>query len=221
MLTDKKILERCVNVNPIQPMPGESDWRDGFLFLGNQLILDFLNTRPVIDGKELELLTDPAAVRRWLVAAGLLSRRQSLELEGIWPAKASAQLQTLREFRENFRRVVSRLEAGVRPADAFLRYMNLLLAEHPFVDQIAHSGEQLTRIRRFEPRRPLDAMAPILESAMGLLVHADYSRIRKCDSCELHFEDTSKKGTRRWCSMQICGNRAKVAAYTQRRRSKS
>jgi len=34
------------------------DWRDGFLFVGNQLSLDFLNTRPVIDGKPVELLPD-------------------------------------------------------------------------------------------------------------------------------------------------------------------
>ena len=35
-----------------------SDWKDGFLFLGNQLALDFLNTRPILNGKETELLPD-------------------------------------------------------------------------------------------------------------------------------------------------------------------
>jgi predicted RNA-binding Zn ribbon-like protein len=34
----------------------------------------------------------------------------------------------------------------------------------------------------------------------------------------LHFCDTSRKGTRRWCRMQICGNRAKVATYAARHR---
>jgi predicted RNA-binding Zn ribbon-like protein len=34
----------------------------------------------------------------------------------------------------------------------------------------------------------------------------------------LHFQDTSKKGTRRWCSMRLCGNRHKVAAYADRQR---
>jgi predicted RNA-binding Zn ribbon-like protein len=46
----------------------------------------------------------------------------------------------------------------------------------------------------------------------------DRSRVRKCDQCVLHFYDISKKGTRRWCSMQLCGNRLKVAAYAARRR---
>jgi putative stress-induced transcription regulator len=39
-----------------------SDWRDGFLFLGNHRALDFLNTRPVMDGQPLELLRDRAKV---------------------------------------------------------------------------------------------------------------------------------------------------------------
>ena len=47
------------------------DWRDGFLFVGNQLILDFVNTLPVIDGQPIELLPDAHALARWLVAAGL------------------------------------------------------------------------------------------------------------------------------------------------------
>ena len=42
--------------------------------------------------------------------------------------------------------------------------------------------------------------------------------MRKCGECVLHFYDTSKKGTRRWYSMQLCGNRLKVAAYATRQR---
>jgi predicted RNA-binding Zn ribbon-like protein len=51
-----------------------------------------------------------------------------------------------------------------------------------------------------------------------LFTTADRDRVRKCDRCVLLFQDTSKKGTRRWCSMQLCGNRLKVAAYAARKR---
>jgi predicted RNA-binding Zn ribbon-like protein len=40
-----------------------------------------------------------------------------------------------------------------------------------------------------------------------------------CESCVVHFFDTSKKGSRRWCSMNICGNKLKVAAYQRRKRT--
>ncbi|MBV9226183.1 MAG: CGNR zinc finger domain-containing protein [Acidobacteriaceae bacterium] len=46
----------------------------------------------------------------------------------------------------------------------------------------------------------------------------DPARVRQCESCVIHFYDTSKKRTRRWCNMQICGNKQKVAAYAQRQR---
>ena len=52
-----------------------------------------------------------------------------------------------------------------------------------------------------------------------LFAHVDRNRVRKCGQCVLHFYDTSKKGTRRWCSMQLCGNRLKVVAYPARRRT--
>jgi len=51
-----------------------------------------------------------------------------------------------------------------------------------------------------------------------LFAEADRNRVRKCGQCVLHFHDTSKKGIRRWCSMRLCGNRLKVAAYAARQR---
>ena len=46
------------------------------------------------------------------------------------------------------------------------------------------------------------------------------SRIRRCEgvNCAIPFVDTSRPGTRRWCSMERCGNRAKVAAHRRRHR---
>ncbi len=46
------------------------------------------------------------------------------------------------------------------------------------------------------------------------------SRIRRCEgvNCAIPFVDTSRPGTRRWCSMDRCGNRAKVAAHRRRHR---
>src|SRR6516164_5368126 len=73
-------------------------------------------------------------------------------------------------------------------------------------------------------RQPADrrgAASKDLHSFQGRTVSqasVDRTRVRKCGQCVLHFLDTSKKGTRRWCSMQLCGNRLKVAAYALRKR---
>ena len=198
-----------------------NDWQDEFLFVGNQLSLDFLNTRPVIDGNPLELLPNSASLVRWLAAAGLLTKQEVNKIAKVWPARAEAEQEGLREFREAWRRVVFQLEAGGPPSPAFVDRLNDLLAQHPFVDEIVRSGSTLKRERRFDPGRPDDTFGPLLEETANLLTSADRSRIRKCASCALHFYDTSKKGTRRWCSMQMCGNRAKVAAYARRKRAEA
>ena len=61
-----------------------SDWKDGFLFVGNQLALDFLNTRPVQNGEPMELLPDFSALLRWFQAAELLSARDAANLQQKW-----------------------------------------------------------------------------------------------------------------------------------------
>jgi predicted RNA-binding Zn ribbon-like protein len=76
-------------------------------------------------------------------------------------------------------------------------------------------------VRKY-PSKPDDPQAfwsLIAEAAASLLAETDHSRMRKCESCVVHFLDTSKKGSRRWCSMNICGNRVKVATYQQRNRN--
>ncbi|HEX8764672.1 MAG TPA: CGNR zinc finger domain-containing protein, partial [Candidatus Acidoferrum sp.] len=71
----------------------------------------------------------------------------------------------------------------------------------------------------FAVDQPEDLLSPLAHSAASLFAEADRDRVRKCERCVLHFHDTSKKGTRRWCSMQLCGNRLKVAAYAARNRA--
>jgi predicted RNA-binding Zn ribbon-like protein len=52
----------------------------------------------------------------------------------------------------------------------------------------------------------------VLWSAADLLTGARLARIRRCanDRCLYLFVDDSRNGTRRWCSMSMCGNRAKA-----------
>jgi predicted RNA-binding Zn ribbon-like protein len=80
------------------------------------------------------------------------------------------------------------------------------------------SGSAFSTELWFETRQPEDLFAPLAHSAATLFAAVDRNRVRKCAQCVLQFHDTSKKGTRRWCSMQLCGNRLKVAAYAARQR---
>ena len=197
-----------------------SDWKDGFLFVGNQLTLDFLNTRPVQDGEALELLPDFDAVLRWFQAAGLLSPGQRASLQEQWEdsARARRTVEVLRELREKLRKEVIAWENGGSLQRTMVDELNQLMADHPMLFRLKASGRAASTEMWFAPRQPEDLCAPLAHSAATLFADADRNRVRQCGECVLHFQDTSKKGTRRWCSMQLCGNRLKVAAYAARRR---
>ena len=200
-----------------------SEWVDGFLFVGNLAVLDFLNTKPILEGKRTELLPDIAALARWLVASGIVASPKARAMVRRWrdSPSAAAFLERVLAFRERLRAAVIRQQAGLPVSDAMVSEINLLLREHPSCVALHRKAKKLERVVVFEPREPEDVWAPIAAGTVELLSEIPASRIRKCESesCVVHFYDTSKKGSRRWCSMNLCGNRLKVAAYQRRNRA--
>jgi predicted RNA-binding Zn ribbon-like protein len=198
----------------------DSVWKEGFLFLGNQLTLDFLNTRPVQNGEPLELLPDFNALLRWFQAAGLLSSREATHIEREWGQSGEARrmLEETRALREVLRKETLAWEDGGSIHHSTATDLNRLMAEHPMRTRLKGNGNKLSTELYFTVHKPQDLFAPLAQSAAMLFTSVDHSRVRKCGQCVLHFLDTSKKGTRRWCSMQLCGNRLKVAAYARRTR---
>jgi predicted RNA-binding Zn ribbon-like protein len=198
----------------------KSDWKDGFLFLGNQLALDFVNTRPVQDGETTELLPDFDALLRWFQAANLLNPTEAATFKRQWNGTAKAQkiTEAMRELRERLRNAILTWERTGSIPHSIMDELNQLMAEHPMRTRLRVKGKSCSTQLWFDPREPEDLFAPLAHSVAALFATLDRKRVRKCDSCVLHFHDTSKKGTRRWCSMQLCGNRLKVAAYAARQR---
>ena len=200
-----------------------ADWKNGFLFVGNHLVLDFLNTCPVQNREARELLPDFSAVVRWFKAADLLTSKQAADLQRRWgrSARARRALEALRKLRERLREEVLRWEDGSDLYGSTVDELNQLMAKHPMLMRLETRGNVLKTKSWFVARAPEDLFAPLAYGAATLFANADRTRVRRCGSCVLHFLDTSKKGTRRWCSMQLCGNRLKVAAYAARQRQQS
>ncbi|MFF2369831.1 CGNR zinc finger domain-containing protein [Agromyces sp. NPDC058110] len=65
------------------------------------------------------------------------------------------------------------------------------------------------------------ALATIARDAVDVFSVENAGRLRECDGpdCHMVYLDTSRAATRRWCSMQRCGNRAKVRAHRARKAS--
>jgi predicted RNA-binding Zn ribbon-like protein len=197
-----------------------NEWVDGFLFVGNRPILDFLNTRPVLMQGPAELLKDFDALARWFIASGIVNSAKTQRLLRSWRdlPEAAAFLRELLAFRERLRDAVLRIEGGFAPSEEFVKEVNTRLLDHPPQTSLRKRDGRIVRQTLFDPRKPVDLWAPIIDGAADLLAEADPGRLRQCESCVVHFYDTSKKGSRRWCSMNICGNKIKVAAYQRRKR---
>jgi predicted RNA-binding Zn ribbon-like protein len=197
-----------------------NEWIDGFLFVANKPILDFLNTKPALADGPTELLPDVRALERWLIASRMVTLPKTKAIVRGWrhSTEATAFLKQLIAFRERLREAVMRIENRSSPTDAFLAEVNSLLLQYPRRTSLLKRDGKVIRETLFEPRKAADFWAPIIDATADLLVETESSRIRKCESCVVHFLDTSKKGSRRWCSMNICGNKLKVAAYQRRKR---
>lgn len=196
--------------------------RDGFFFVGGDPALDFLNTRPALKGGEEELLADFPAVLRWLTAAGLAEKADVEGFADRWAESTAAKnaMKEILAFREKVRGAVFALESEGRVPETALAEVNEALARHPVCFQVVTSGQRNVKKTKFLLKNPEDVMGILANAAADLFSRRDLRRIRKCESCVIHFCDTTKNHTRRWCSMQFCGNRSKVMSYAARKKRK-
>ncbi|MFJ3716626.1 CGNR zinc finger domain-containing protein [Streptomyces sp. NPDC090057] len=172
--------------------------RDPRPLTGEPLALDLLNTRWNRDGAPQDLLDGTDGLAVWLADNGL---------DGEHPADEHV-LRHLRQAREALGAAVDgSLEEGAPLVDAVLAHGRI--------------RARLTGEGAFEEPEFADASwAPAWLAARDYLDLLDRApdRIRRCahEACVLHFFDTSRNGTRRWCSMASCGNRAKASRHYAR-----
>jgi predicted RNA-binding Zn ribbon-like protein len=194
---------------------------DRFLRLGGHAAMDFVNTRPVLSGEPVEWLASFDDLADWTIGAGLLGGDEDAAAARALRATQSDRdgaAGRARELREALREGLEALSRG-RPAPAELvRAVNDALARRVVHDEVAGRGRALRLVRRFRPERADDLLTPIAGAVADLLCNVDPATLRRCGNpaCVLWFVDA--RGRRRWCSMAVCGNRMKVAAFHRRRR---
>jgi predicted RNA-binding Zn ribbon-like protein len=200
-------------------------------FIGDDLALDFLNSIAAPAGRKIEWLGDGGDFVAWLQQAKAVPAEIAAHFRKHAGARAlDAAAAQGRELREWFRAFVS--EHAGKPLQARdlreLTPLNALLARDRAFRQIemtsSHNGERHGALRWRAKRRwddPKTLLLPIAEAMGDLVCKKDFTLLRKCKgaTCTLWFLDVSKAHARRWCSMAVCGNRAKAAAHRARARS--
>ncbi|MET9176528.1 CGNR zinc finger domain-containing protein [Streptomyces misionensis] len=156
-------------------------------------LLDLLNSRPLVNGEERDALGDPAEGRRWAREHGG---------EG-----SLAELALLREARDTLQDIVRGESSPV--------------ALSPLLEGVHQTPEITSDGLQWTVRTPPHARLAV-EMVLGWAATEKQlpGRLRPCanSECRLFLLDRSRANRARWCSMAVCGNRAKARRHYERTR---
>jgi predicted RNA-binding Zn ribbon-like protein len=187
------------------------------------LCLEFADTRFWRGTPEpTETLNAPADLLAWCGRQGALDAATLKEIEAAWraePARAAAAFAEALDLRETLFGIFAAVAHDQAPAPEALQRFNLALDAAPGRATLQREGAGFAwRIAR--PQAAPGILAGVLWSGGDLLTGARRQRVRQCANpqCQWLFLDDSKSGTRRWCSMSACGNRAKAHRHYLKRK---
>ncbi|MEP7087365.1 MAG: ABATE domain-containing protein [Gemmatimonadota bacterium] len=193
-----------------------------FVFVGERLWLDFINTDDVRRGTRVDVLRDFEQLIRWLEATSVLDSERAAGIRRRaqqQPAGATASLADARRIRASLRALAERGAHTVEVRVNALGEINRVLGRSAGTRRVEARADG-SFVRSFVPVGDAFAglMIPVVESAADALVTNELVRVRRCaDARCLHvFFDSTKNGRRRWCDMSTCGNRAKAARHRRR-----
>jgi predicted RNA-binding Zn ribbon-like protein len=202
------------------------------MFLADARGLDFLNSIATPMDVPVDWISNGTDFLAWLdqsrlvpksVITAMADTASPRELDAV-----AAQARTLREW---FRSFVKKHKGKPlkRSALADLAPLNQLLSRDQEYGQIVarergsdgdafHSGLTLEIDRNW--LSPDMLLLPIARAIADTISADDFTHVKACEgaACTLHFVDRTRGRARRWCSMSICGNRAKQAAHRERAR---
>jgi predicted RNA-binding Zn ribbon-like protein len=201
------------------------------IFVGDAQALDFLNSVATPIDVPVDWLDDGEGLLSWLRQAKLVPEPVLERMRGQYPAQEINRVaERARILREWFRGFVQ--ERKGRPLNGNdlkkLEPLNRLLELDDSFAQLALApiqGRQpsleLRTVRRW--RSPEALLTPVAEALARFVCSENFTHVKACEgpTCTLLFADHTRSKARRWCSMAICGNRAKQAAHRHRLKRKS
>ena len=199
------------------------------IFIADSLGLDFLNSIATPVDTPIDWLDSGDGLLRWLAQARLVPADALDELKArAMPGeldKAADQARALREWFRGF--VRKHMGRSLAPRALHeLDPLNTLLARDEAFSQISRhrhgDGNRLELLAMRRWRSPESLLLPIGEALAKFVCEEDFTHVKACGghACTLVFADRTRRRARRWCSMAICGNRAKQAAHRSRLRNK-
>jgi predicted RNA-binding Zn ribbon-like protein len=194
------------------------------MFLADALGLDFLNSIATLVDVPVDWIDDGEGLLDWLAQADLVPAEMLDDMRvRALPGELDKVADQARRLREWFRGFVQTHKGRPLAVQAVseLAPLNHLLERDEAFSQIVqpkdrHAPLELHVMRRW--RSPEALLLPIGEALARFVSTEDFTYVKACEgpACTLLFADHTRGHARRWCSMAICGNRAKQAAHRNR-----
>jgi predicted RNA-binding Zn ribbon-like protein len=187
------------------------------LFLSGSLALDLVNTEMIVRGKKHDILSSPEALSRWWREA-IAHRTEYKHIAVEEPAInwTSELLDEVKKVRQMLRALCTQLVEEQVVASENLEKLNFLLS---LGYQSLQQTEQGTIILIHQAHNPQkeNLLLFIALSASQLLANGERQRLHKCknERCILFFYDTTKSGTRQWCSLECLNRQRSLKHYQQ------
>lgn len=185
------------------------------------LCLDFSNTREDRTDPTSDKLADYGDVVGFLDQADIIdaSTRVALMRQASGdPSSSEAALADARALREAIFHVFSARAGGRTPSSEAVERIDRRLRAHAFCRRLVARGDGFALEWCQLGESLLAPLQPIAHSACQLLTSDTLDRVRVCggERCDWLFLDRSRNRSRRWCSMETCGNRSKARRHYHR-----
>lgn len=186
----------------------------------NRLCLEFVNL-PYTSGDPVAHATSWLELVEFLADKRIISQARSEELRTLTksdPAAAGALLAQAERLMHGMEMVFRAMLVGVVPQPGWEKPINEVLQVTEGHDELQWDGNAwcLRFVGKYDKLEWL--LAAIARSGAELIADGAQKCLSRCSNqnCQLLFYDHSKFHRRKWCSMALCGNRSKVAAFARR-----
>ena len=192
----------------------------GTTLIAGRLSIDFANLPSVPAGGASDSLSWEELIG-FLRATKIVSPERAHELLALTesdPRSAFGLLNRAKRLRDALRMSLNALAIREDINREWIQPVNEILRVTEGHDELVASS-QSWRLEFLAREDSLDwLLAAVARSAAELIVEGEKTRVRLCanPACALFFYDDSRTHRRRWCSMALCGNRHKVAAFARR-----
>lgn len=178
--------------------------------IADHLGLDLLNTEAGVC-EHIEFWNSGDDVLRWLARCGVPAAPFAAPDK---PALLAAGI----ELRAAARELVEARKHGARADPGRLNRFLALMQSVPVLEWDEGGARLVQQMLSASPLQPLGQVALAVAE---LLTEPSFELVRQCEhpGCVMWFYDRTKSHRRRWCTMAVCGNRAKAAEFRKRKQA--